>query len=369
MWEPILEGELADRAVARIREITQGIPQGVAPEDAALFWGYAAPGSEPFDDAKRALVDRLEEGTAGLQLHGGLAGAGWVLAHVAGDEPVLRDIDETLIAALARDRWQADLDLSLGLAGLAVYFLERLPRPRAHAGIQAIVAHLEREARITDHGITWARPAGRRSVASQERWPGDLYETGAAHGVAGIVAVLGRITALGDVAPSAAMLCDGGLQWLLAQRRDETTTTRFPSFVSDTGGFDQSRNAWCYGDPGLVLAAWSAAARTTHEAKQWHALAVEAATRSATTDLETNGLCHGAFGLAHLSNRGYQATGDVALRDVARAWIARGLEMAPADDPDFLAGNTGIGLALLAGLGHDEPGWDRKLACDLSPRA
>jgi hypothetical protein len=367
MWQPVLEGELADRAVVRIREITQGLPKELSPEDEALFWAYAAPRSEPFEAAKLALIDRLEEGTAGLQLHGGLAGAGWVLAHVAGDEPVLRDIDETLIAALGRDRWQADLDLSLGLAGMAVYFLERMPTSRARAGIQAVVGHLEREARITDHGITWARPAARRSVASLERSPGDLYDTGAAHGVAGIVSVLGRITALGDVAPSAAMLCDGGLQWLAAQRRDETTTTRFPSFVSGAGGSDQARNAWCYGDPGLVIAAWAAAARTTHAGATWHELAIEAASRSLDSDPGTMGLCHGAFGLAHLFNRCYQASRDSVLRIAACTWFGRGLAMTSPEDGDFLDGAVGVGLALLAGLGHDEPGWDRRLACDVPP--
>jgi hypothetical protein len=37
--------------------------------------------------------------------------------------------------------------------------------------------------------------------------------------------------------------------------------------------------------------------------------------------------------------------------------------------PDFLEGATGVGLALLAGLATEEPGWDRLMLCDLPPRA
>jgi len=35
--------------------------------------------------------------------------------------------------------------------------------------------------------------------------------------------------------------------------------------------------------------------------------------------------------------------------------------------PDFLDGTLGVALALLAGLGHEEPGWDRLMLCDLPP--
>src|SRR5262245_34816533 len=210
MWEPILDGDLAERAVARVREISGIAPPDVTAEDATLLWAYAAPGSEPFTAAKAALIAKIARGYGGYQLHGGLTGAGWILAHVHGDEDVLRGIDDRLLAALSTDHWSGDLDLSMGLAGIGVYFLERLPAARAQTGIAKVVEHLERAARITDLGIAWPRPTSRRSQASLEQSPGDLYDCGAANGVAGIVAVLGRITAVGGLAPSAAMLCDGG---------------------------------------------------------------------------------------------------------------------------------------------------------------
>ena len=100
-------------------------------------------------------------------------------------------------------------------------------------------------------------------------------------------------------------------------------------------------------------------------------------------------VCHGAAGLAHLWNRFYQASGDPRFLDAARGWFERTLAMrrpgegiagftarrlrAPGVDgamdeqaaPELLDGALGGALALLAGLGGDEPGWDRLLLCDL----
>jgi lantibiotic biosynthesis protein len=81
--------------------------------------------------------------------------------------------------------------------------------------------------------------------------------------------------------------------------------------------------------------------------------------------------------------------GDPGFRDAARSWFERALAMrrpgegiagfttprprAPGVDdtlqdesaPEVLDGVLGVALALLAGLGDDEPGWDRLLLCDL----
>ena len=104
------------------------------------------------------------------------------------------------------------------------------------------------------------------------------------------------------------------------------------------------------------------------------------------------GLCHGSMGLAHIYNRFYQASGNERLRDAARRWFDHGLAQqhahaAEAATPavggylqwmdvgggvegwggaaSLLTGSGGIALALLAGLGHEEPRWDRMLLVDI----
>jgi hypothetical protein len=108
----------------------------------------------------------------------------------------------------------------------------------------------------------------------------------------------------------------------------------------------------------------------------------------ATTGVEDPGLCHGALGLAHLFHRFYRASGEPRFAAAARAWLGHGLDLRrpggvggfealiegehgepPRWRPsaDFLGGAAGVGLALLAAIRSDEPGWDRLLLCDMAP--
>jgi hypothetical protein len=94
------------------------------------------------------------------------------------------------------------------------------------------------------------------------------------------------------------------------------------------------------------------------------------------------GLCHGAFGVAHLFNRIFQATGEERFAQAARLWIGEGLALrrrglgvagfsvwdvtTPGGptwtaESGFLTGAAGIGLALLAAASEVEPAWDRLL--------
>ncbi|HEV7559670.1 MAG TPA: lanthionine synthetase LanC family protein, partial [Kofleriaceae bacterium] len=127
-------------------------------------------------------------------------------------------------------------------------------------------------------------------------------------------------------------------------------------------------NAWCYGDPGVAATCWAAAERIGEPVDEWRDLALAAAARpEADCLVEGAGLCHGAYGLAHLFNRCFQASGDARFADASRRWFAHGLAIPLPREHDLMLGKSGIGLALLAALGDEEPGWDRLLACDIPP--
>jgi hypothetical protein len=100
------------------------------------------------------------------------------------------------------------------------------------------------------------------------------------------------------------------------------------------------------------------------------------------------GLGQGAAGIAHLRNRLFHATGEEPFADAARAGFGRILETRRpdegiggfktrvlddwgrpvwTDDPGFLNGAAGIGLALLAAISSVEPAWDRLLLEPLPP--
>ena len=110
-----------------------------------------------------------------------------------------------------------------------------------------------------------------------------------------------------------------------------------------------------------------------------------------SVEAEDSGLLRGAAGVAHRLNRRAQVAGEgeeERLAGEARAWFARVLAMrrpgegiggfqarvpdgrggaAWADDPGFLTGSAGIGLALLAAVSPVEPAWDRLLLGSVLP--
>ena len=415
-WEPLLvDGPLADAAREAVRAIGDALAgRDIPTGDAAgvtLFWAYAAGATDdPETDARYgAAIDRLigaiGESKRGPQLYGGLAGDAWVLAHVgsSGGEELLARIDAGLVQILRARAWSGDYDLIVGVVGLGLYFLERLEsEPGArHAleGLAVVLQFLDETREDAPAGTTWlTRPEllvpWQRAIA-----PAGVYNCGLAHGVPGVIAFLGRLAEHGQ--PIARGLLDGAQRWLWAQRLPAGTGADaagwFPSMIAAGRPAEPARTAWCYGDPGIAVASWSAARRAGTAEADALALARAAATRDpAACGVRDAALCHGAAGLAHLYNRCFQASGDPVFRDAALDWLGRTLAMRepgrgvggfsawtaaprallgdavpeagwhPLDG--FLEGAAGIGLALLAALGSLEPGWDRLLACDLPPR-
>jgi hypothetical protein len=414
-WEPVLDGHLADEVRAAVHAIADRIADVElahrSPVDAALFWAYAAGAFDDeaslsrYDAATTRLAEHVEQGFPATWLYGGLAGAGWVLAHIGDDESEFLDgVDQMLLDALEESPWRGDYDLIRGLVGQGVYFLERLRgggTASARRGIERVVAQLAATAERTADGVTWHTAPELLVAWQREQWPAGYYNLGMAHGVPGAAAMLGAVAALPEpelavTAARARELCEGATRWVRAQRLPADPPDprgHFPAMIDrELRAPGAARTAWCYGDPGIAAALWSTALRTGGDPEEWHALALAAARRPAELcHVSDPNLCHGAAGLAHLWNRFYQASGDHGFRDAARSWFERTLAMrrpgegiagftarrprVPGVDdtlvdravPDFLDGTVGVALALLAGLGGDEPGWDRLLLCDLPP--
>ncbi len=178
------------------------------------------------------------------------------------------------------------------------------------------------------------------------------------------------------------------MSWLLAQEvaaHDTAGTSRFPGLIYADRPAAPSRLAWCYGDLAVAVALFAAAQARAHDG--WRQLAVDVAAQAAlrgltSSKVKDSGLCHGAFGVAHLLNRLYQGTGDHRLREGALRWFREGLALErpgeaiagfPAwrvdraaggswtPDASLLTGAAGTALALLAGISVVEPTWDRIL--------
>ncbi len=415
MWKPLLEGQDAQDAVVAIHAVARAVaatPEAADPADRTLFWAYATGlVDEPFahaayDASLDDVIAQLRTGVAAPSLFdGGLAGIGFTLAHVldGGAEDVLEVIDEALIGTLA-ERWTGSLDLAQGVVGLGVYFLERLHHHDAAVlaadGLDRVVRLLDRTAQKTDLGATWLTTLEVMPETYRAQYPNGLHDCGVAHGVPGMIGFLGRVARMtGD--DRAFALANESARWLAAQRLAPHASGRFPSIVppalsaddferfsrlGTNPGLDnvdgletkqRARAAWCYGDPGLAAAIWEACPQLARET------ATDCSLRDpVTTGVHDAGLCHGATGLAHLSNRFYQATGDAVHGEAARAWYRRALDMRVGvvdgaggfaswrgEDSwvpslGLLEGAIGVALSLCAAISPTAPSWDRLLLCE-----
>lgn len=331
MWEPIANTPAVWAAIDRLAEAPSPVP------DRALLATYLATVRDD-DSATGALADLVgafERGFERPALFGGLAGAAWVANHVAPEsEELLAACDASLARTL--DDWRGPLDLTYGLVGVGMYFLDREGEvaTRARARVVELLGQRSRDG-------AWFTPVDDLHPHEHSVYPNGKFDCGVPHGAAGIVGLLLRIDAANP-------LTVAGRRWLLAQRQGDV----MPFAIID-GRPRIGRTAWCYGAPGVCLALGGA-----RELTAW--------LEQPPTPTDTLALCHGAAGLMHMANRMYQATRDEAYRHTALAWLDRVLaEISQAPAGDLLEGSAGIALALLAVASDLPPAWDRMLLCDV----
>jgi lantibiotic biosynthesis protein len=402
-WRPLItDPALQERLRGVIREITSAVQAWGGDRrvdeltDHALLRAYLAQDGtveDPDDVATAALesaIVQYAEGVASPALYGGGARIGWTVAHLAGGEDadeVCGAIEEALIAAL--DRWDGDYDLIGGLVGFGVYAIERLESPRGAELAARVLDALERRASPQPGGLGWHTDPRLLPDWQREIAPDGYLNLGLAHGIPGVIALLARYVARGVEVTRATALLDGAVGFLLASSPPPASPEmgRFPGWLPDRGRRSE-RIAWCYGDLGIAVAMWSAAASTGNP--EWKREALAIAHGAAARDTERSGtvdtgICHGASGNAHLFNRLHQATGDATLGAAALRWFDRTIAMRRSDpiagfpmgwiekeaiqwrpDASMLTGAPGVALALHAAISDVEPAWDRLLLADLA---
>lgn len=359
-----------------------------------MFFSYlhAARPDEGLDEIAMELLDRAITATGEIpvppSLYGGFSGVAWTVEHLRGrvyedeeGEDSGAEVAEALMEHLGLTPWHGQYDLISGLVGFGVYALERGARPGGEECLRRVVARLAETAERAQ-GVTWLSGPELLPARDLESFPAGNYNLGVAHGVPGVIALLALAQAAGVECRE---LLDGAVSWLLAQKLPADAESVFSYNVAPGAKPMPTRLAWCYGDLGIA-AALEVAARAAGE-PGWEREALEIARRCAARTVENSGavdagICHGTAGVAHLFNRLHQATGAPELREAALRWIEQTLEMRQPgkgiggyemwvpdgnlelgwrEEPGFLTGSAGVGLALLAAATEVEPEWDRVL--------
>lgn len=398
-WQPILEGAERNAARTVVEEVAEALTQ--RPQEGPSLAGGSAGRAllharlASGDPAQReAAMTCLRHAVASLRtpggpssLHVGAAGIGWALAHLSGtlldDRDRCTGLDRALLHLLDRRPWLGRVDLMRGLVGIGVYALERLDAPAGPTLLERVVAHLGDVATRERGDVYWWTPAEWLPEPVRRRSPQGHVDLGVAHGVPGVIALLGAACAADVGADTARPLLDGAVTWLL---REGTRGDVLPSWRGSDQAPEPARTAWCYGEPG-VAAALLGAARAAGE-PTWEDAARRLARRAAARPVEDSGvddagLCHGAGGLGLVFARLHQATGEQQFHDAARFWFRHALDLrapgtdvagytaagvdGPVPDASLLTGATGVALALNAASTDREPTWDRILLLSTAP--
>jgi lantibiotic biosynthesis protein len=406
-WRAILSGTAAEQALQAADAIAESITSLPGERQPSLSKGQAGlallyswlaetRATPQSDVMARECVDEAIEAVSTQTMHasfwGGFTGVAWA-ADLVDDllDPDAEDrseaVDDAILRLLSRaQQWTAPYDLVVGLTGLGVYALQRYPRASAIECLSRVVEHLNERAQHDEHGVYWWTPSEEiASEEAREQYPSGRADLGVAHGVAGVIALLGSICGAGVEQATARPLLEGAVSWLWAHSVPTEADPTFPIWVAPGYQPVPARSAWCYGDPGIA-AALLLAARGAGDAG-WEQAAVALACRAAERPASESGvvdacICHGAAGLAHIYNRMYQATGErePKLGRAARYWLERTLDFyrlardtggawaQGSTDPakhepwtgiDVVDGAAGVALVLLAGATFVEPAWDR----------
>jgi lantibiotic biosynthesis protein len=415
-WKPLLEGNDAVRAHRIAKRIADelsasGNTGGFSDLFSPVLDAHLARVFDSDHHADRALtaVANCAGQAANLSSHalyGGLSGLGWVLGHVTkllncgietDDADPLDLIDRTLNQTDAHKSER--YDFISGVAGIATYAFERMPRDEPRALLERIIDRLAADAEMTSTGVTWYTPASQLPDYQRDLAPNGYYNLGVAHGIPALAVTFARAIRFGIRSAVSSELLDGLMRWLFSQRSEEGIGGRFarwvPKGLPPLG--TSTREAWCYGGLGLSVALFHAARLVKDERDEAQVLDVarlEAARPAAHSGVDDMCLCHGGGGNAHLYNRLYQATGEDVFYRAARKWLHATIDAAKEGrgiggylfsrpnaenrtsllpERSFLSGSAGVGLALLAASSSYEPSWDSLLLADLplrrSPRA
>ena len=423
-WTPLLDGIARREALTSIREISTSLAATFEAEYRASIEGQEiSPNAEPYlgtgaagialffaylrasglynptldlsSDYLAFAIEAAATRLMGPSLYNGFTGIAWAAQHISQlqggvSDDVDEDVDNILYKYLCKSPWIEDYDLINGLAGLALYCLERSESPIAKHSLEIIVEHLSELAVRSQDVVAWFHHVNLFVNNKQrETYPNGYYNLGLAHGAAGVIALLGRIHACGIAQEQTGWLAERAARWLLQQRLPAGFRSWFPGLIDGNKVPVDCRLAWCHGDAGIAAGLLTVARCVGSNVLADEALAVarHAAMREpATAGVEDCCFCHGSSGLAHTFNRIYHATGDELFADASRFWFERTLQFRepgngaagysvwiPNDEgqrgivqsANIIDGIAGVGLALIAAITDVQPNWDRIFLLDI----
>ncbi|WP_435581588.1 lanthionine synthetase C family protein [Amycolatopsis thermoflava] len=262
----------------------------------------------------------------------------------------------------------SEYDLFTGLTGIGRLLLQHNPGADELEQVLTYLVHLT-EPRADELPGWWVAHDPDTTIAT----PAGHANLGLAHGISGVLALLGTALRYGVTveghADAIARICAHLDTW----RHDDDSGPWWPEWLTHdelrTGRSRQRgplRPSWCYGTPGIARAQQIAAIATGDTARQ--RLAEDALTACLTdpaqlAHITDTSLCHGWAGLYQTAWRSAQ---DALSADISRhlprvaASLSHSTSNTSDQDTGFLTGTAGLALAAHTAIHRTPPisGWD-----------
>ena len=333
------------------------------------------------------IVNDINKGYANPSFCSGLAGFGWYLETLV-DERILKRKDIELLNALDNYIYRSmykyicdgNFDYLHGGIGTALYFIKRLHKNSSKKNLEEFIAILEdKGTRFKDGSMAW-----QSQLSLNDNLKG--FNFGMSHGQASIISFLQQCYIKGICKIKVRDMLFRSIQYLISNTtNDKNAVNYFPDWIhpDNTKNFN-SRLAWCYGDLGIAMALYNAAGITNDGTLKKFSLEIlQHSTGRRNLQKEgviDAGICHGAFGIAHIFNRCFINTENEIFKITSDYWFNEGLKMSTFPDgyagyktwytpayggwqpnASLIEGITGIGLSILSRISFTKPDWDKCL--------
>jgi lantibiotic biosynthesis protein len=257
-----------------------------------------------------------------------------------------------------------------GLTGIGALLLRLDPGGSAMEHVLRYLVALARPLVIDGAQVPgwWAGHDPQRTQSPA--YPGGHLNFGAAHGIAGPLALLGHALRRGVTVEGQREATASILTFLDAWEQESFAGPWWPEWITMadyTAGWPGQRHpnrpSWCYGTPGIARAGQiTAIALGDTTAQQKYEQAITACLRdpAQVAKVTDAGLCHGAAGLYMTAMRAAADADSPGIAACLPTLVGRLLSLAASNDsPGFLDGAAGTALALHAvAEGPPLSGWD-----------
>lgn len=372
---------------ARIESIDSiGLMSGKAGIALFLFYYSKITGDKRSDHHARMMIssvfDEINAGKTYYSFAGGLAGIGWTVKHLnkfglysSYDDDPLSAIDQFLYNMMMMEIKSANYDYLHGAIGIGLFFLNVLNEKRKRS-LNKLINQLDKISIKREGAIYW----------SSSMRSGDTgYNLGLSHGIASIIAFLGKMIQNNISTDKANQLLSGSLKFLLGNIQDTSKVlSYFPNWAVKEGEMEPSRLAWCYGDLGIGISLFNVSKIIKDKTLEDKAIQILLHSSSRRDRVKNGvvdaGLCHGTAGIAHVFNRLYNSTLKKEFLEASQFWFKETINILEKfndlsgylpgnndtksdkkSDVGLLEGLSGIGLAMLGAAYDLEPYWDELL--------